>query len=73
MSEQTNHLPPFEYGRYSVEAWGHRSSTGVGGVEMIWSIRVDEAILGSFAAPAELGEAEVTKRVKHWVSQNLPK
>ena len=72
MSEQTNHIPPFQYGRYSVEAWGHRSSTGVG-VEMIWSIRVDDTLLGSFAAPADLGEAEVTKRVKHWVSQNLPK
>lgn len=73
MSEQTNHIAPFEYGRYSVEAWGHRSSTGVGGMEMIWSIRVDEAILGSFSAPVDLGEAEVAKRVKHWVSQNLPK
>jgi len=72
-TNQTNHIPPFEYGRYSVEAWGHRSSTGVGGMEMIWSIRVDEAILGSFAAPVELGEAEVVKRVKHWISQNLPK
>ena len=40
---------------------------------MIWSIRVDEAILGSFAAPVDLGEAEITRRVKHWVSQNLPK
>lgn len=53
MSNQTNHIPPFEFGRYSVEAWGHRSSTGVGAVEMIWSIRVDDVLLGSFAAPLE--------------------
>jgi hypothetical protein len=72
MSDQTNHVPAFQYGRYTVEAWGHRASTGVGGVEMIWTIRVDEAILGSFAAPVELAEAEVARRVKHWVSQNLP-
>jgi hypothetical protein len=73
MSDQTNHVPAFQYGRYTVEAWGHRSSTGVGGVEMIWSIRVDEAILGSLTAAVELPEAEITRRVKHWISQNLPK
>jgi hypothetical protein len=73
MSDQTNHIPPFQFGRYSVEAWGHRSSTGVGGIEMIWSIRVDDSILGSFATAVDLSEAEVLRRVKHWVSQNLPK
>lgn len=73
MSNQTNHIPPFEFGRYSVEAWGHRSSTGVGAVEMIWSIRIDDVLLGSFAAPLESAETEIVKRIKHWISQNLPK
>lgn len=68
-----NYIPPFQFGRYSVEAWGHRSATGDGGMEMIWSIRVDDAYLGSFAAPTDLIELDVVIRIKHWVSRNLPK
>jgi hypothetical protein len=40
---------------------------------MIWSIRVDDAWLGSFSASPDLTAPEVMKRVKHWVTQNLPK
>jgi hypothetical protein len=68
-----NHIPPFQYGKYSVEAWGHRSATGVGEIEMIWSIRVDDALLGSLTLPVGVAEADVVKRIKHWVTQNLPK
>ena len=68
-----NHIPPFQFGKYSVEAWGHRSATGEGGAEMIWSIRVDDAWLGSLSDSPDLAEAEIMKRIKHWVTQNLPK
>jgi hypothetical protein len=73
MAESTNHIPLFQYGRYSVEAWGHRSAVGTGGVEMIWSIRVDDAWIGSLVLPVALAESEIQKRIKHWVTQNLPK
>jgi hypothetical protein len=73
MPDQTNHIPAFQFGKYTVEAWGHRSATAVGGTELIWSIRVDDAWLGSFSASPDLTAPEVMKRVKHWVTQNLPK
>ena len=69
----SNYIPPFQFGKYIVEAWGHRSATGAGGTEMIWSIRVDDAWLGSFSTPADIAGAEVEKKVKQWVAQNLPK
>jgi len=68
-----NYIPPFQFGKYSVEAWGHRSATGEGSMEMIWSIRVDDEYVGSFAASTELIELDVVIRIKHWVSRNLPK
>jgi hypothetical protein len=68
-----NHIPLFEFGKYNVEAWGHRTTTGDGGREMVWSIRVDDAWLGSFSASPEVAEPEVIKRIKHWITQNLPK
>jgi hypothetical protein len=68
-----NYIPPFQFGRYTVEAWGHRSATGEGRAEMIWSIRVDDAWLGSLVTPPDVSEQEVTRRIKHWVVQNLPK
>lgn len=68
-----NHIPLFQLGQYTVEAWGHRSATEDGGSEMVWSIRVDDVLLGSFSASVDLAEAEVVKRIKHWVTQNLPK
>ncbi|MEO8089724.1 MAG: hypothetical protein ABI703_05465 [Gemmatimonadales bacterium] len=40
---------------------------------MIWSIRVDDVLLGSFSASLDLAEPEVVKRIKHWVTQKLPK
>jgi hypothetical protein len=40
---------------------------------MIWSIRVDDAWLGSFSASTDLAEQEVSKKIKHWVTQKLPK
>jgi hypothetical protein len=55
-----------------VEAWGHRSAGGKGNLEMVWSIRVDDAWLGAFSTPIDLTAAEVIKRVKHWVTKNLP-
>jgi hypothetical protein len=73
MAEGTNHIPQFTYGRYVVEAWGHRVQTGTGTAEMVWSIRVDDVFLGSFVAPVDAAESEILKRTKHWVSQNLPK
>jgi hypothetical protein len=73
MAEGTNHIPQFTYGRYVVEAWGHRVQTGTGAAEMVWSIRVDDVFLGSFVAPVDAAESEILKRTKHWVSQNLPK
>jgi hypothetical protein len=68
-----NYIPPFQFGKYLVEAWGHRSATGEGGTEMVWSIRVDDAWLGSLTTSPDLTAAELTKRIKHWVTQNLPK
>jgi hypothetical protein len=68
-----NHIPLFQYGKYTVEAWGHRSAMEDGSIEMVWSIRVDDALLGSLSASPELAEPEVLKRIKHWVTQNLPK
>ena len=73
MPDQTNHIPAFQFGKYNVEAWGHRSATGDGGTEMIWSLRVDDAWLGSFSAATDVAGAEIVKRIKHWVTQNLPK
>jgi len=40
---------------------------------MVWSIKVDHLLLGSFSASTELADTEVVKRIKHWVTQNLPK
>lgn len=68
-----NHIPQFQFGKYTVEAWGHRSATEDGSSEMVWSIKVDDALLGSFSASTELAEPEVVIRIKHWVTQNLPK
>jgi hypothetical protein len=68
-----NHVPPFQYGNYSVEAWGHRSSTALGATEMVWSIRVDDKWLGSLTLPENVAGAEVVRRIKLWVTQNLPK
>ncbi len=73
MPDQTNRTPAFQFGKYNVEAWGHRSATGDGGTEMIWSLRVDDVYLGSFAASTDLAEPEVVKKIKHWVTQSLPK
>ena len=67
-----NHIPLFQFGKYNVEAWGHRSATEDGSTEMVWSIRVDDAWLGSFSASMESAEPDVVKRIKHWVTQNLP-
>ena len=67
-----NYIPPFQFGKYSVEAWGHRSAGGDGSLEMVWSIRVDDAWQGSLTTPIDLTAAEVMKRLKHWVTQNLP-
>ena len=68
-----NHIPLFQFGKYAIEAWGHRSATEDGSSEMVWSIKVDDLLLGSFSASTELAEPEVVKRIKHWVTQNLPK
>ena len=68
----SNYIPPFQFGKYMVEAWGHRSAGGDGTLEMVWSIRVDDAWLGSFTTSTDLTAVEVRKRVKHWVAQNLP-
>jgi hypothetical protein len=71
--QNPNYVPPFQFGKYLVEAWGHRSATGEGGTEIIWSIRVDDAWLGSLTLSPEVTGPEVVKRIKHWVTQNLPK
>lgn len=68
-----NHIPQFQFGKCTVEAWGHRSATEDGSSEMVWSIKVDDVLLGSFSASTELAEPEVMKRIKHWVTQNLPR
>jgi hypothetical protein len=49
-----NYIPPFQFGKYSVEVWGHRSAGGDGTLEMVWSIRVDDAWIGSFSTPTDL-------------------
>jgi hypothetical protein len=67
------HIPPFQYGKHSVEAWGHRSAISDGVIEMIWSIRVDDAWLGSLSTPPDVTGLEIVKRIKYWVIQNLPK
>jgi hypothetical protein len=69
----SNYIPPFQFGKYTVEAWGHRSGRGEGGTEMVWSIRVDETLLGSLVTEPDISEQEVTRRIKHWIVQNLPK
>jgi hypothetical protein len=40
---------------------------------MIWSIRVDDAWIGSLTLSTDVSGAEVVKRIKRWVTQNLPK
>jgi hypothetical protein len=68
-----NHIPRFQFGRYSVEAWGHRSPTGKGETAGIWSIRVNDAFVGALSVPLDASGAEVLQRIKEWVALNLPR
>lgn len=68
----SNYIPSFQFGEHTVEAWGHRSATADGSIEMVWSIRVDDAWLGSLSTPVTAAGVEVVKTIKHWITQNLP-
>jgi hypothetical protein len=67
------YIPPFQFGKYLVEAWGHRLATGDSEGDIIWSIRVDDAWVGSLSTPIDIPAGEVQKRLKHWITRSLPK
>jgi hypothetical protein len=68
MSEQ-NHLPPFRFGKHVVELSIQHATIR----EVVWSIRVDKTWLGTIQGTPGEPTADVVRRAKHWIVQNLPK
>lgn len=67
------HLPPFQYGKHTVQASGYRSVAPDQKAEMSWTIRVDDTWLGSLTTSTDVTREVLIKRIEDWISQNLAK